>query len=84
MTHAKKKSHKKGITSHTGLFVRNDTHCRSFQAKNHILNSRRIKFRLMKKIPGHPVRRAANPDTASSSAGRIIPSTAKTEPGLSR
>ena len=38
----------------------------------------------MKKITGHPVRRAATPDTASSSAGRIIPSTAKTEPGLSR
>jgi len=30
------------------------------------------------------MRRASNPNTASSLAGRIIPSTAKTEPGLSR
>ncbi|WP_143890752.1 hypothetical protein [Desulfomicrobium baculatum] len=50
MTQPTKKSHKKGVTSQSGLFVRNDTHCRSFQAKNHILNSRRIKFRLMKKF----------------------------------
>jgi hypothetical protein len=50
MSLSKKKSHKKGITSQSGLFVRNDTHCRSFQAKNHILNSHRIKFRLMEKF----------------------------------
>jgi hypothetical protein len=54
MTQSKKKSQKKGITSQSGLFVRNDTHCRSFQAKNHILNSRRIKFRLMEKFRDTP------------------------------
>jgi len=54
MTQVQKKSRKKSITLQSELFVRNDMHSRSFQAKNHILNIRRIKFRLIKKIVGNP------------------------------